>query len=634
MVPKFGLRQFQRQRTTDRARGVRQGKLVWHVAPLVCGLILTAATALAEPGDPPARVARLNYETGAVSFRPGSIEDWTPAVPNYPLTAGDHLWTDVGAQAELHVGSAAIRMREQTALSFLNLDDRTVQLSLTQGAIHIRIRSLREDEIFEVDTPNASLSLLRPGEYRIQTDGDSAVTTVALPGGEAEVTAGGTAFPVHARQSARIMGADGRTYDLVDLPPPDAFYLWCQDRDRREEQVQSVRYVPREVIGYEDLDQYGAWRNVPPYGWVWTPATVAAGWAPYRYGHWVWVSPWGWTWVDDAPWGFAPFHYGRWAFVEGVWVWVPGRVVERPVYAPALVAFVGGPRFGLSVAVGGGAGLAWFPLGPGEVYRPAYHVSEVYVRNVNITHVNVTNINVTNVNVTNVRYVNQNVQGAVTAVPQQAFVSARPVGQVATVVSAREAAQAQVVGTTAAVSPRPESIVRRPPTVSAVSQPPAQVLQRPVAVRTAPPPPPVSFRAQQQALQANPGQSLDANTLSNLRGSAGATPNAPRYRTVNPGTASAPPPQPAIRTERVPPAATAPRSDRPPAATQVQPVNPPPRPPLRTEREVPASVPAAAAPPRTERPAAAPAERRPAPAQEQRKQEKKEQRKQERREDR
>jgi hypothetical protein len=563
-----------------------------------CGflLALAAVTVLADPGDPPSRVARLNYETGAVSFRPGAVEDWTPAVPNYPLTAGDHLWTDFGGQAEMHVGSTAIRMNEQTALSFLNLDDRTVQLSLTQGTIHLRIRNLRDDEIFEVDTPNASLSLLRPGDYRIQADGDSAVTTVAVPGGEVEVTAGGTAFPVHARQSARIIGPDGRTYSLVDMAPPDGFDRWCQDRDRREEQVQSVRYVPREMIGYEDLDQYGAWRNVPPYGWVWTPTAVVGGWAPYRYGHWAWVAPWGWTWIDDAPWGFAPFHYGRWAYASGVWLWVPGRIVERPVYAPALVAFVGGPRFILSVSVGGGGGVAWFPLGPGEVYRPAYHVSEVYVRNVNVTHVNVTNINVTNVNVTNVRYVNQNVQGAVTAVPQQAFVSARPVGQVATVVPARDAAQAQVVGTTAAVAPRPESVVRRPAggagAPAAVARPPAQVMERQVAVRTAPPPPPVSFRAQQQALQANPGQPLDSNTLGNLRGTAGATPNAPRYRAAPGNVTNAPPP------------AFVPRNDRPPVAQPIQPVNPPP-PAIRNERPAPAAVPPPANPQRNERPAPA-----------------------------
>jgi len=39
--------------------------------------------------------------------------------------------------------------------------------------------------------------------------------------------------------------------------------------------------------------------------------------------------------MDDAPWGFAPFHYGRWVYIETVWVWVPGPIVVRPVYAPA-----------------------------------------------------------------------------------------------------------------------------------------------------------------------------------------------------------------------------------------------------------------------------------------------------------
>jgi hypothetical protein len=92
-----------------------------------------------------------------------------------------------------------------------------------------------------------------------------------------------------------------------------------------------------DIIGYEDLDTYGVWRDVPPYGWVWTPTNMPAGWAPYREGHWAWVEPWGWTWIDDEPWGFAPFHYGRWAFVAGAWSWVPGRLdpAVRPVYAPA-----------------------------------------------------------------------------------------------------------------------------------------------------------------------------------------------------------------------------------------------------------------------------------------------------------
>src|SRR3989442_15797597 len=90
---------------------------------------------------------------------------------------------------------------------------------------------------------------------------------------------------------------------------------------------------------------------------VWIPR-VTIGWVPYHYGRWRWVEPWGWSWIDDAPWGFAPFHYGRWAYARNEWFWVPGPVVARPVYAPALVAFVGGSHWSASITIGGGGGVA------------------------------------------------------------------------------------------------------------------------------------------------------------------------------------------------------------------------------------------------------------------------------------
>jgi hypothetical protein len=477
-----------------------------------------AVSAWADAGDPPSRVARLNLLLGPVSFRPGSVEDWAPATPNYPLTMGDHLWTEPGSKAELHVGSTAIRMNGETAMSILNLDDRIVQLSVTGGTIDVHIRYLGEDETFEVDTPNVAISLLRPGDYRINADGDENSTFAVVRGGEAEVTGGGAAFPLRAGQSARIMGTDLVSQEMAPVPPPDGFDEWCFTRDRREASMVAARYVPREMIGYEDLDEYGVWRNVPPYGWVWTPTGVAVGWAPYRFGHWAWVEPWGWTWIDDAPWGFAPFHYGRWAFVAGGWVWAPGRIVVgvRPVYAPALVAFVGGPRFSVAVGIGGGVGVAaWFPLGPGEVYRPAYHVSEVYVRNVNIVHV--TNVTVINqVNVTRVTYVNQNVAGAVTVVPHEAFAAGRPVAVAAVAVRPGVMAQAEIVET-ARVVPTREAVLARGGAVVAVHAPPARFVEHTVVARNTPPPPPVTFAAKQQALQANGGRPLEPAVVDNMR---------------------------------------------------------------------------------------------------------------------
>src|SRR5262249_33699145 len=115
---------------------------------------------------------------------------------------------------------------------------------------------------------------------------------------------------------------------------------------------------------------------------LWYPVGVAAGWAPYRYGHWAYVRPWGWTWIDDARWGYAPFHYGRWVYVRNRWAWSPGPRTERPAWAPALVAFVGGS--GLTVGVASGPALGWYPPAPWERYQPWYRANTRHVDRVNV----------------------------------------------------------------------------------------------------------------------------------------------------------------------------------------------------------------------------------------------------------
>jgi hypothetical protein len=484
-------------------------RVLWLLAPVV----LLFCSAAPGSADPPARIGRLNYLSGSVSYRPGDLDDWTPASLNVPLKTGDHLWADVNSAVELHVGSTAIRLAQETAFAFLNLEDQTTQILLTQGSLNVRLRQLGDDEVFEIDTPNVSVTLLRAGVYRLDVDMEgNTIVTDRL--GESEVTAAGVAFTVHPRERAVIKGADVPSYAITPAFPEDSWETWCAGRDRREEEAVAVRYVSREMVGYEDLDDSGTWRTVPEYGVVWVPTGVPAGWAPYRFGNWMWVEPWGWTWVDDAAWGFAPFHYGRWAYVQGTWMWVPGRLVARPVYAPALVAFVGGNTWHSSLSIG--SGVAWFPLGPREAYVPAYHVSDTYVRNINVTHVNVTNVNITNVNVVNKTYINRNVPGAVTAVSRETFVRAQPVSRAAVVVPQRAVAEAPV-GMTAAIAPRQESVTGRAATSAVPARPPARAFDRTVVARNAPPPPPVPFAARQSALAANPGQPLEGGRLAALR---------------------------------------------------------------------------------------------------------------------
>src|SRR6202140_3618736 len=395
--------------------------------------------AAADEDDPPSRVARLSYAQGSVSFNPGGTDDWVSAVVNRPITSGDKLWTDNGARAELHIGSAAIRLSGNTGFSFLNLDDRMAQIRLTEGTLDVRVRRLEQDETFEIDTPNLAFSILRPGNYKINVNEAGDTTVVSVRDGEGEVTGGGSAYTIHPRETGTFAGIDQLDADIQSFGnDDDDFDRWSRDRDRREDRSQSSRYVSSDVIGYEDLDDNGGWRPVPEYGSVWFPPTPIVGWAPFPYGHWGWVP-------------CAPRA-------------VVGVAYVRPVYAPALVAWVGGPRFSIGIGIGGGGGVgvAWFPLGPREVFVPSYHVSRTYVTNVNVSNTTVNNtvVNnyynnvVVNKNVTNIKYVNQNAPNGVTATSQQNFSSAQPVGRNMIKVDRREVESAQANPTTPTVAPQ------------------------------------------------------------------------------------------------------------------------------------------------------------------------------------
>jgi hypothetical protein len=473
--------------------------------------------------DPPARVARLNYSSGSVSFQPGGEGDWVTAVQNRPLTTGDNLWADQNSRAELHVGSTAIRMSSETSLTFLDLDDHTTQLRLSLGTLLLRVRHLDDGDLFEIDTPNLAFTIQSAGEYRIDVNSDGNQTVTTAWRGHAEATGGGYSYTVIAGQRATFSGTDQLDHEIAQLPSSDDFDAWAFERDANEDHDDSTNYISAEMTGYEDLDDYGRWRYVPDYGPVWTPTAVAPGWAPYRFGHWVWIAPWGWTWVEDEPWGFAPFHYGRWAFVESSWCWVPGPVYVRPVYAPALVAFVGGGGFHLSIGVG--EGVAWFPLGPREVYIPPYRVSRVYVNNVNITNTRVNITQVTNIynnytvnRVTNITYVNRHVNNAVTVVSHDTFVNARPVDHNLARVDARQLAEAPVTHSSP-VQPARTSVMGAG--TPARFRPPAAIENRRVIATRNPSPPRTPFEQQRQAMNVrteNPTQPRPAREPQPNRG--------------------------------------------------------------------------------------------------------------------
>ena len=396
------------------------------------GLVAIPA-ANADDTDPPTRVGRIALIQGTVSFHPSPDDQWQPAQLNGPVAQSTAIWADTDGVAEVGLGEARIRLAGGTELDIVQLDDQNVILSVPQGRVDIALHGATDGERYDIQTPRGDVDLLGDGDYRVIAGTDSDPTRVASFTGHAELVGASSSITVAANQEMVATPGAQVGYSIASATQ-DGFDKNFFEAVAMVHARPVPAYVPV-VPGIEELSQYGSWRDDPQYGHVWVPTRVEPGWQPYRHGHWAFVPPWGYTWIDDAPWGFAPFHYGRWVRSGNSWAWVPvERGVSitpgfRPVYAPAMVSFIGNPA-ALTVGVAGAsASVGWVPLGPGEPWRPWYPHSENYVRQANIVNVNRTVItNITNTTIINQTFVNQR---AAVVVPQAAFAASRPVAQVA-----------------------------------------------------------------------------------------------------------------------------------------------------------------------------------------------------------
>jgi hypothetical protein len=465
---------------------------------------------ISEKEDPPSRVARVSFLTGPVSVQPGGVDDWEPAQLNLPLKGGDALWAAQGSRAELQVGPTGLRAAEGTSMELVRIEDGALQVGLNQGSVLLHTLPGAARDAVEVDTPAGAVSMGSAGTYRIDMQPDRPDGSVTVRSGHADVTMEGEVIPVGPGKRLRMTGGDAPAFVVENAPAPDPFETWSEARDARAANSVSNQKLGSAFTGVSDLDGAGTWKPHPEYGDIWVP-TVQAGWAPYRNGRWTWVDPWGWTWVDDAPWGFATSHYGRWAHLNGSWAWVPRTSLNasgRPVYAPALVGFVGqpaGPRHDQPIS---GGGVAWFPLGPREPYAPAYPASRNYFNRLN-PWVKAEGAPKTS------SWVNRSVPGAVTLVPRSTFTSFAPVASAALPMGDPRNFRSAPVGPAPALAPTLHSVLGG--ANPEVSRPPAEIGGRPLLARTPLPARPLAFAARQQVLQSRQGRPLGFSAVSALR---------------------------------------------------------------------------------------------------------------------
>ena len=106
---------------------------------IVVAFLVTIGAATAALADPPGRVGRISLIDGSMSQQSVDQPQWVPSAVNFPVSAGQTLWTDPQSRGEIQIGGAEIRLDGETELGILRLDDESAVVRVDQGVVNIHL---------------------------------------------------------------------------------------------------------------------------------------------------------------------------------------------------------------------------------------------------------------------------------------------------------------------------------------------------------------------------------------------------------------------------------------------------------------------------------------------------------------
>jgi hypothetical protein len=272
--------------------------------------------------------ARLSCIDGRIFLQRASDLAYEEATINTPISEGDRLGTTDG-RAEISFGDIKFaRLDNNTKIDIQTLPQdgsSLIRLRHWSGNLYLDLGSLDKEKNVELLTPKATFYFLEKGLYRIDV-GDDGRTEILVFEGLVEAAAEDGSILVKDGQRLALTDGrfDGRPNDFF-AGANDAFDRWNNDRADLVQRSYARGRLPGDLAEYEsELDAYGHWSEIDPFGFVWIPGGMAPYWRPYSWGHWTWLPLSGWCWVPYEPWGWCTYHYGRWQWDPGFgWYWIP-----------------------------------------------------------------------------------------------------------------------------------------------------------------------------------------------------------------------------------------------------------------------------------------------------------------------
>lgn len=182
--------------------------------------------------SPTHRVARIEYLSGNVTWRPNEGARWTRAETNRGLNESAQLWVEDGGRAEVRFDDGSIlRLGSNSVITlqtvFVDAQGEYTQIKMNSGIATLEPRE--ERSVFEVNTPFLAVKTIGPSRIRIGVGDD---VEVAVSRGRANLEGPQGKATLSAGDFVSLLNDDS-AYAVKALPAPDSWERWNEDRDRK-----------------------------------------------------------------------------------------------------------------------------------------------------------------------------------------------------------------------------------------------------------------------------------------------------------------------------------------------------------------------------------------------------------------